>query len=178
MVEAARRTPMAWSDYLELGEDVRGEYIDGCLVVSAAPSLRHQRAASRLERILEAGLRDGFVVVQGWGWLPRGATEEFIPDVMVAPESGEQIRFTGVPTLLVEVLSINARDDQVIKSGKYAKYGAPRFWLVDPALPAISAYELGEDRLYHLVAEAGAGESVTLDSGAGLIVLDANDLID
>jgi Uma2 family endonuclease len=140
--------------------------------------LRHQRAASLLERALERVVIPGHTVIQGWGWVPPGAHEEFIPDVMVAADNGDQVRFTGTPLLVVEVLSLNARDDLVVKAGKYARYGAPRFWVIDPMAPALRAYTLGADQAYHLVAQAHAGQHATLDTGAGTIVLDPADLVD
>jgi Uma2 family endonuclease len=44
--------------------------------------------------------------------------DEFIPDVMVHPVTAENVRFTGTPLLLIEVLSTNRSDDLVVRTGK------------------------------------------------------------
>lgn len=93
--------PMSWEDYAVLGDEGRGEYIDGCLVMSPTPTRRHQQICHRLAQALD-GVVPGHQVTLAWAWKP--AEDEFAPDVMVHP-TAEDTRFTGMPRLVVEVLS-------------------------------------------------------------------------
>ena len=164
-VQAVREQLMPWDDYEALGEDVRGEYIDGRLVVSPRPSRIHQRAVHRLVALLD-GAVPGCEAVAEWAWKP--GTDEYHPDVMLVPHGEEVVRFTGTPLLCVEVLSTNRSDDLVRKTQRYARAGLPHYWILDPQEPSLRCYDLRPDGLYEqtsLVLDRGipAGWEVEVD---------------
>ena len=92
---------MSWSEYQALGDNVRGEYIDGELVVSPSPTARHQNASSNLSVLLKAASPDGVNIHQAWAWKP--GQDEFIPDLIVHDVTDENVRYTGTPYLCVDI---------------------------------------------------------------------------
>lgn len=169
---AWQRIPMSWAEFRRSG--VRGEYIDGELIVAPLPSIRHQTAARRLANAIEAAVPTDVRVVESVGWKP--AADEFGPDVIVFDDNDEDARFTGMPHLVIEVVSTDPWRDLVRKARKYAAIGLLRYWVVDPDGPEIIEYHL-EDGAYVEVARHRGTDPVTLDIGICRVTLVPGDLV-
>jgi Uma2 family endonuclease len=165
--------PVTLEQYRALGEDPAVEYIDGRLAVSPSPSRRHQKACTRLVAELERVLPATHDVAMAWSWTT--GTDEFIPDVMVHEVTTESARFTGIPALLIEVLSGNRQDDLVLKRRKYALAGVPHYWVVDVDARTVEALESSPDEpgSYRVAQLLNAGSGArSLDFGVASLVVD------
>jgi Uma2 family endonuclease len=173
--------PGKWTyeDYRRLPDDGRRyEVIRGYLYVSPAPSIIHQRALSRLNRVL-----DRFVLDHNLGevlfapvdiLLPEGIAAPVQPDLVfirAGQEPEEQAQnFQGVQDLVVEVLSPGTRRyDLGTKLGAYLEAGIPEVWFADPSAATIRVHGLSEDRKRYLeLSHGGRGESVASRALPGL----------
>ena len=141
------------------GTGVRYELIDGALLVSAEPSLQHQRVAGALWRLLQDAAPPDAEVF--WPIDVRLSTVRRIaPDITVvrrADATGR--RLAGVPLLVVEVQSPSTRAvDLTLKRRVLEEAGVPSYWLVEPDDLVLTALELVEGR-YEQVAEVRGDEA-------------------
>lgn len=175
--------PGHWTfeDYLRLPDDgQRYEVLRGNLYVTPAPAYDHQFSVSRLNLFL-GGLalaQDlGVVLVAPFDVrLPQRLADPVEPDLVFfrkgnEPQSGDK-QFTGVPDLVVEVLSPRTRrTDQGTKLAIYQEAGIPEYWLVDPLSRTVVIYRLDEARVYEEWARAGEGKTVSSEVLPGLRVV-------
>jgi|SRR5579884_3257638 len=165
---------MSWEEYERLDEDVRYEYVDGCLVVNPRPRVLHQIILVNVVNRLNAACPPGYRALAECGWKP--GADEWAPDVMVCQPDDTAVRFTGAPELIAEILSTNPAADLVRKFNRYAAEGLPRYWIVNPLEPSVRAYELCGDR-FEEVAEAIGDDEVEFDFGVGRVTLRPGDLL-
>jgi Uma2 family endonuclease len=138
----------------------RYELLDGTLLISPPPPSHHQRVVLNLARQLGLALPADLEVLVGP--FPVGLSEdtEFSPDVLVAPAEDFTDRdLPCAPFLAIEVLSVASRRmDLEVKRARYEAAGTPYYWVVDPDLPQLFAWELDDNGRYVDVAHV-IGES-------------------
>lgn len=168
-----------YQDYLEMPDEpgYRFEILDGELIKESAPSVPHQRASRRLQRILE----DYFWSVDPEGEIFNapldvtfGSTNVVQPDILYV--SGEQkaiveyARVDGPPALIVEILSPSTiRKDRLKKMQIYRHAGVKHYWLLNPEERTLECFSL-RDGLYTVVATGMDEEIVEHPELAGLSV--------
>jgi Uma2 family endonuclease len=141
----------------------RYEIIDGTLIVTPAPSMRHQATVvalvARLAHLCPPQLRL-LVAPFDVDLAPKTVVQ---PDVLIAERSRLTERdLKGPPVLAVEVISPSTRHiDLALKRARYEEAGCPSYWVIDPAEPSIVCWELRDGR-YVEEARATASQSVTL----------------
>lgn len=149
----ANRSRMRWTyaEFARLPSErgMRHEVIDGELVVTPAPGLRHQRVVTELVVRLHAFVRDS-----GLGEVFVGPVDvlladgDFIePDILfVRTEKAHLFSDRGIegpPDLIVEVLSPStAARDRGLKLDRYRHFGVPEYWVVDPDGRSIEVWDL------------------------------------
>ncbi len=122
----------------------RYELIDGVLIVSPAPILRHQRAVANLIIAIHGACPDTAEVLPAPFDVVLAQDTVIQPDVLVARNGDLTERdLPGPPLLAIEVLSPSTRGiDLMLKKERLARAGCPHYWTVDPAEPSISAWRL------------------------------------
>lgn len=137
---------LTYADLLAFPDDgLRRELINGELIVSASPYLRHQRILGRL--YLAFG---NHVAAHGGGVVYLAPADVILSEInVVEPDlvflSDTQLdlqtkaNIRGVPALLIEVLS-DPRMDRVRKRDLYASFGVPEYWIVDPQSDRVEVY--------------------------------------
>ncbi|HEY9473642.1 MAG TPA: Uma2 family endonuclease [Mycobacteriales bacterium] len=131
--------PWTVADVLTLGEDrrYRHELLDGTLMTSPAPGIRHQRASRRLANVLDQAAHAAGAPVEVLEAInvtvPSGL---FIPDIAVvdrAATQGDPVALDAEAVLLVvEIVSPGTRHmDLRMKPVLYAEAGIEGYWRLE-----------------------------------------------
>jgi Uma2 family endonuclease len=159
--------PWTEHDYFDLGETpARIELIDGSLLVSPAPTKRHQHLSFELALGLTPPARSaGLAVYQAVN--VRLKTDRIvIPDLVVVAtgRDGLVVEATEVKLVCEIVSPSNAVTDRVTKMRLYAVAAIPWYLLVenDESGPVLRLFQLRGER-YVVASEARAGQVLHLD---------------
>jgi Uma2 family endonuclease len=130
-------TPFTVHDLEGMPDDGRRyELIDGELLVSPAPGLRHQTIAYQLHRLLDDACPEDLYVIDAPFAVQTDVSNEVQPDVLVARfDELTDKNLPAAPVLTVEVLSPSGRlIDLNLKRAAYQRMGTPSRGAGDPPI--------------------------------------------
>ncbi len=163
---------MTADDYLALGETPeRYELIDGVVVMSPSPTVRHQKIIALLFRQI-----DRFVERFGGDVLPEidvRLSERLVyrPDLVYYKPgrlAGLPARLDTPPDLVIEVLSPGSKPlDLITKKSDYERFGVGESWVVDPATGDVRCWSRRGDAF---VEARVAGDRLTSGVVTGLVL--------
>lgn len=144
----------------------RYELIEGELFVAPAPNIEHQRKSFRIakrvsDHVERNDLGEVFIAPCDVVLVPGTVLE---PDIIFVSKARKSIIkedcIEGAPDLVVEVLSDSSRTiDRFVKRDRYAEFGVPEYWLLDPFEPRIEVLRL-EAGKYRLIASFGPKDTL------------------
>ena len=149
------KEPFTYLDLENFPEDgLRREIIGGELIVTAAPSTRHQKIVDEIFFIIRAFLKSYPVatVFMAPTEVLFDGQESVQPDVFVVLKDGsatiEEKRVLGAPDWIIEVLSPATHDyDLNTKRKLYQRYSVV-YWVVDPIDEKILVWDEGGKKVY------------------------------
>ena len=148
--------PATYEDLCAVPDHKVAEILDGELIVSPRPALRHARASSRLSGILAPPFDLGSDGPAGWWILYE--PELHLRDDVVVPDLAawrrERLPFvpdaaylTLAPDWTCEVISPSTeRIDRSRKMRIYAREGVQHLWLLDPLVRTLEVLRLENER--------------------------------
>jgi len=158
MTQVRTGSPLTRADLDAMPDDGRRhELIDGVLVVTPAPSPTHQRVLARLHLQLAPGCPRHLEIL--FAPLDVALADDTVmqPDLLVARRE----EFTShdlpvAPLLAVEILSPSTRRfDLMTKRSRYEAAGTASYWVIDPDLLTLTAWDLVDGRYVEVAHVAG-----------------------
>jgi Uma2 family endonuclease len=152
-----------YEEFAQLPNDGnRYEVIAGELVVSPSPNMPHQELVARLFLLLRvfADAHKLGRVALGPSDVLFGPGDYLVPDLLFVRRDRHGIiskrGIEGAPDLVIEVLSGSTSfRDRGIKLQRYAHFGVPDYWIVDPRKEQIEVYRPAEDAANAIVLASG-----------------------
>ena len=172
-----------YEDYLLFPEDGRRhELIDGEHFMTPAPSIKHQKIVSRLDRFL-----GDYVVRTKMGEVFVAPTDVVLsdldvvqPDLLFISAARAFIitekNISGPPDFVIEIISPTSRKtDETVKRKLYERCGVREYWIVDPELETVVIHRVADGRYVRaaeLSLEAGHAVETPLLPGLQLKLSD------
>ncbi len=148
-----------YADYLRWQFEERVELLRGKIRKLAAPSMKHQRAVTRLVRTIANALWKTpcqvfvapFDVRLTRTRNDKEVTTVVQPDLSVIcdPSKLDDRGCNGAPDLIIEILSPgNSRTEMKDKFELYQEAGVLEYWIVSPIEKTIQVFKLNEQGIY------------------------------
>jgi Uma2 family endonuclease len=158
-------------DFGDIGR--RFELEDGCIVMTPAPSIRHQRIARRLINAVETCIRDNDLDLDVEGPVNYRLNSDtvFAPDIAVFRRDTDSDLYVEPHEIeiLAEVTSTNSNRDRLTKTNRYARTKCEWYWIIDQNTLVIDVHRLDGD-LYRQVAALTPGTAALLPGPVPLVI--------
>jgi len=167
------RRPLTVADLDTMPDDGhRYELINGTLIVTPAPSVRHQIVCGELFALLRASCPPHLRVLTAPLDVVLGESTGVQPDLLVARRQDfTATNLPAAPLLAVEVLSPSTQlVDLNLKKAAYEQAGVASYWVVDPSEPRLYGWEL-QDGAFVQVADVAADDAWTAEAPFPLTVV-------
>jgi Uma2 family endonuclease len=154
-----REGPFSRAELDALPDDgYRHELLDGVLLMTPAPNTRHQDIVLALAVLLKRAAPGTAKVLVAPFDVALGERTVLEPDVVVARRVDVTDKdLPGPPLLAIEVLSPSTRlFDLWRKKDLLQEVGCPSYWVVDPAGPELTAWELLDGRFVEVARVTGS----------------------
>jgi Uma2 family endonuclease len=170
-IERPPRTMMEL--YEMLPEGTLAELIDNQIYMSPAPLFKHQKTIQSIFKELDKIVEEkgkGSIIVAPFDIKLDKTQNSVQPDIIVILKNNpnqvtEDGRYTGVPDLLIEVLSPSNKEyDLIKKKDLYEKFGVQEYWIVDPDTKLAIGFALSGDSYKKISEEIGKINSSLLNS--------------
>ncbi|MFZ2241693.1 MAG: Uma2 family endonuclease [Gordonia amarae] len=140
----------------------RYELIDGVLIVSPAPKIRHQIVAGELTARMRAVCPPNARVLFAPVDVVLAEDTVIQPDILLAPRGDfTETDLPGPPLLAIEVLSPSTKGiDLLLKKDRLQRAGCRYYWVIDPDQPSIAAFAL-RNGVFELCGQASGSETFT-----------------
>lgn len=180
LVDAGRATAQILSD---IGEDRRIELVDGHLIVSEMPGLRHQLVVQRLGEIIGSYIKEhkGKCLVFSVGVNVRLDEDDYtvvIPDVTVLCDRSklDEKGIVGAPDWTIEIVSPTTRTmDYRTKMCKYMNAGVREYWIIDLEKEKVVTYIEGEPMMAYVYELA---EDVPVKIYDGELIINVGSIVE
>jgi len=155
---------VTYEEFLKIteGNEERYEYIDGEVFLLSSPGMKHQIVLSNMARILLNWFNGKKCRVFAAPFDVTLLSEEIDnknvvqPDLLISCDYNEQRnekdRYTGIPALVVEILSPQTKTrDHIKKLNVYMEGGVSEYWIVDPKNQKVVQYYFVEKQMTEML---------------------------
>jgi len=150
--KAIEKKKYTYADYLKTPDDERYELIEGELLMTPSPVMRHQRISRKMLIAL-----DNHVTDNDLGEVFDAPSDVYLdnenivqPDILFVSKQrldiiGEK-NIQGAPDLVTEIISEStAYRDLVQKKKLYARFGVKEYWIVIPEESSVDIFTLKDN---------------------------------
>lgn len=155
---------VTYEEFLKItdGNEERYEYIDGEVFLLSSPGMKHQIVHSNIYTHLQNWFSGKECRVFSAPFDVTLSNEEtksknvVQPDLLIScdykEQTNERDRYTGIPALVIEILSPQTRSrDQVRKLNVYMEGRVTEYWVVDPRDQQVTLYYFIEKELEEML---------------------------